>query len=305
MPSSASPICSVDAGTTVAFQDSEPAFRLITPVRYDSDLIVRMPDHYRRVDPILAFASRAPVGVYTDGMVMPKAELRRMEIHSDFGLAKRYGFRHAGLCVPDAGLRGPDRDRTFTARGRLRAGASRNPYRLLLPHFERAMRLQLRLRAADIQANSATEALDRLTVGIILARPTQLRWSWRTARPRCCWSRPTASASTLRVYAAAPSSTSALRRLIASAADRTRLADRGGALKLDRPSMRRPLLVRVAPLGAAASASWVPEPRPAAMVLVSDPDCSRDTPTDELRAPLRANPDGGGRRCGRRRRTGE
>ena len=156
--------------------------------------------------------------------------------------------------------------------------------RLLLPHFERAMRLQLRLRAADIQANSATEALDRLTVGIILVdRHAQVVVANRAAEVLLAQA-DGIGVNASGLCAASPSSTSTLRRMIASAADRTRLAGRGGALKLDRPSMRRPLLVRAAPLGAAAGISWIPEPRPAVMVLVSDPECSRDTSSDELRA---------------------
>ena len=269
--------------TTVAFQDGATRFPAYYSIRYDSNSDRAYAEHYRRVDPILAFASRAPVGVYTNDMVMPKAELRRTEIHSDFGLAndmdsvmQAFAFR-----TPDcAGLIATGRSR--------RAGDFEleqvETLGLLLPHFERAMRLQLRLRATHIQANSATEALDRLTVGMILTdRRAQVVVANRAAEVLLAQADGIGvDASGLR--GTAPSSTSALRRLIASAADRTRLTGRGGALKLDRPSMRGPLLVRVAPLGAAASASWTPEPRPAVMVLVSDPDCARDTLTDELRA---------------------
>ncbi len=269
-------------GTTVALRDGAGCFPVYHFTRYSPELHRTYPEYYHRVDPNLAFVARAPLGVYTDRMVMPKAELRRSEIYNDFGLPNdmasvihAFAFRTADCaCLVVAGRS-------------LRAGDFEEEHvetlNLLLPHLGRAMRLHLRLGAARTRADSAIEVLERLTLGVLLV----------DQRARVILANRAAEAALARadgigvdasgLRAATPSQTSALRQLIARAADRTRIAGRGGALRLDRPSMRRPLSVLVAPLGT-TGAAWLPELMPAAIVFVSDPEQDAPRPAPHLRA---------------------
>jgi len=144
-------------GAAVAFQDSASRFARYHSVGYSPVLNTAYAEHYRLLDPILAFVSKAPRGVYTDRMVMPKADLRRLEIHNEFGLPNDmdsvmqvFAFRapgYAGLISAGRSVRAGDFEQEHV-----------ETLGLLLPHLERAMRLQFRLGAARLHADSATEA---------------------------------------------------------------------------------------------------------------------------------------------------
>ena len=242
-------------------------------VGYSPEMIEAYPSYYRSRDPMLDIASRAPpLGVLTDRMVMRKAELRRLEVHSDFSRA----------CGSDSlayafAFRAPDRA-CFVATARsVRAGDFEQEHvrtlGLLLPHLGRAMRVHVRLEEARVRADGAAEALDRLAFGVVLVdRRARVVLANRAAEAMLAQGDGIgADASGLR--AATPVQTAALRRLVARAADRACIAGRGGALRLDRPSLGRPLSVLVAPIHAAAEGvAWLPDPRPAAIVFMSDPE---------------------------------
>lgn len=144
------------------------------------------------------------------------------------------------------------------------------------------MRLQLRLGAARIRADSATEALDRLALGVALVDQRARVVLANRAAEALSAQADGIGVDASGLCAATPSRTSVLHRLVARAADHTRIAGRGGSLQLERPSMRRPLSVLVAPLGATGDA-WLPEPRPAAIVFVADPEQGRGPSAPHLR----------------------
>jgi len=253
-------------------------------VGYSPELLEAYGSYYRWKDPMLDVASRAPpLGVLTDRMVMPKAELRRLEVHSDF--ARANGVDSLAYAFA---FRAPDRACFVAATRSARAGDFEREHvrtlGLLLPHLGRAMRVHVRLEDARVRADSAAEALDQLAFGVILVdRHARVVLANRAAEAMLAQGDGIgADASGLR--AATPAQTAALRRLVARAADRARVVGRGGALRLDRPSLGRPLSVLVAPVGAAAAGgAWLPEPRPAAIVFVADPEQRHRPPASHLR----------------------
>jgi len=272
----------------VALEDGARRFPAYHCVGYSPELQEAYRGYYRFRDPILDIASRAPpLGVLTDRMVMPKAELRRLEVHSDF--ARPNGIDSVAYAFA---FRAPGRACLVAATRSARAGDFEREHvrtlSLLLPHLGRAMRVHVRLEDARVRAEGAAEALDRLAFGVVLVdRHARVVLANRAAEAMLARGDGIgADASGLR--AATPAQTAALRRLVAQAADRTRVAGRGGALRLDRPSDRpfpgRPLSVLVAPVGAAAAGgAWLPEPRPAAILFVSDPEQQHRPPAFHLR----------------------
>jgi len=270
----------------VALDDGGGRLPALHFVGYSPELLGAYADYYRWRDPMLDVASRAPpLGVLTDRMVMPKAELRRLEVHSDF--ARANGIDSLAYAFA---FRAPDRACFVAATRSARAGDFEREHvrtlGLLLPHLGRAMRVHVRLEEARVRADGVTEALDRLAFGVVLVdRHARVILAHRAAEALLTQADGIgADASGLR--AATPAQTTALRRLVAHAANRARVAGRGGALRLDRPSTGRPLSVLVAPVGAAAAVggcAWLPEPRPAAIVFVADPEQRRRPPSSHLR----------------------
>ena len=98
------------------------------------------------------------------------------------------------------------------------------------------MRVHVRLQDACVRANSAIDALDRLAFGVIVVdQHARIIQANRAAEAMLAQGDGIgADASGLR--AATPAQTASLRRLVTHAADRARVAGRGGALRLDRPS---------------------------------------------------------------------
>lgn len=269
---------------TVALDDGGRRLPAYHCVGYSPELLEAYPSYYRSRDPMLDIASRAPPhSVLTDRMVMAKAELRRLEVHNDFSRA--CGIDSLAYAVA---FRAPGRTCLVAATRSARAGDFEQEHvrtlSLLLPHLGRAMRVHVRLEDARVRADSAAEALDRLAFGVVLVDGrARVILANRAAQAMLVQDDGIgADASGLR--AAMPAQTTALRRLVACAADRARVAGRGGALRLDRPSLGRPLSVLVAPIGAAAvGGGWLPEPRPAAIVFVSDPEHRHRPPASHLR----------------------
>jgi DNA-binding CsgD family transcriptional regulator len=268
----------------VALEDGARRFPAYHCVGYSPELQEAYNSYYHFRDPMLDIATRSPpLSVLTDRMVMPKAELRRLEVHSDF--ARANGIDSLAYAFA---FRAPDRACFVAATRSARAGDFEREHvrtlGLLLPHLGRAMRVHVRLEDARVRAEGAAEALDRLAFGVVLVdRHARVVLANRAAEAMLARGDGIgADASGLR--AATPAQTAALRRLVAQAADRARVAGRGGALRLDRPSLGRPLSVLVTPVGVAdAGDAWLPEPRPAAIVFMADPEQRHRPPASHLR----------------------
>lgn len=252
-------------------------------VGYSPELLEAYPSYYRSRDPMLDIASRAPPhSVLTDRMVMAKAELRRLEVHNDFSRA--CGIDSLAYAVA---FRAPGRTCLVTATRSVRAGDFEPEHvrtlGLLLPHLGRAMRVHVRLEEARVRADGAAEALDRLAFGVVLVdRQARVILANRAAEAMLAQG-DGIGVDASGLHAATLAQTASLRRLVARTADRACVAGRGGAMRLDRPSLGRPLSVLVAPIGAAAAGGWLPEPRPAAIVFMADPEQRHRSPASHLR----------------------
>lgn len=180
----------------------------------------------------------------------------------------------------------------------------------LFPHLARAARIHRRMTLAGGLGQGLTAALERLPCAALLAAADgSVPWMNRAAEALL----RRGDGLRLRegrLEAAANGATSqALRRLIAGApaAEKNghggagaggRAADAGGNLAIPRGEGRRPLAALVTPLtGAAADRLSGAAPdlaldlaRPAALILVSDPDCAVRMPAERLARALGLTP---------------
>jgi DNA-binding CsgD family transcriptional regulator len=143
--------------------------------------------------------------------------------------------------------------------------------RLLVPHFQRALQLQRRLQTVEAVGADAMAALERLTIGVILLDERAVPFAMNAAAQRILRSGDGLAMSREGVLAVAAADTTRLQRAIRDArAATSEVTSNGGALRLIRPSGRRPLEILVTPLPAGRIAVGQKAARVA--VFVSDPE---------------------------------
>jgi DNA-binding CsgD family transcriptional regulator len=158
--------------------------------------------------------------------------------------------------------------------GRMFSGDCLRFVRLLAPHLDRAVRLQMRLSSADLRADMVSGALDFLTIGVILVDRSGLPM-WLNRRAQEIINSPNG----LRISSAglsgqSPPDTRSLRKLVEGASSGTQ-----GLLALPRGPHPRPLLLTAIPLkpNGPPDAS---DKFACGVLFISDPDRS-DNPTVE------------------------
>jgi DNA-binding CsgD family transcriptional regulator len=157
--------------------------------------------------------------------------------------------------------------------------------RLLVPHLDRAARLQARLRAADLRLDMASSALDRLTLGVLFVGPAgQALWLNRRAQEIIAGSGALRLSDARGLAAATPAATRSLQGLITGAVSE----GRQGLMAISRGLEARALLLIAIPLKASVCDAGL-QPI-CGVVFISDPDRT-DTPTlDPLREAFRLTP---------------
>jgi len=265
--------------------------------------------YYARIDPWNDYLAARPSGrVVASQTVMADDAFARTEFCDDF--LRRYGIFHAMVgfvmrCGALAFVCGVHRPRE---RGGF-APAELERMAVIFPHLERAARIHRRLVQAGGLKDGLTAALDRMPLAAILVDHSgRAVWLNRLAEDMVRH----ADGLRLRdgrIEAMASNGVSAeLRRLILGVAatdatdgagttretattaangdDLAPAAEAGGLLQLPRPWPLRPLTVMVTPLtvpGRLADAALDFDlARPAALLLVSDPERAVQLPTDHL-----------------------
>jgi DNA-binding CsgD family transcriptional regulator/PAS domain-containing protein len=165
--------------------------------------------------------------------------------------------------------------------GRVFSADNLQAMRLLAPHLDRALRLQMRLSSADVRAGILSGALDCLTHGVMLVDRSGLPlWLNRRAREIM------EASSALRLSSAGfvghrPADTRSLRELIKDALS----AGKQGLVAIaDHDS--RPLLVTAIPLNPTDTSDGFNAVAHAA-VFISDPDRANDPTVETLRRAFR------------------
>lgn len=227
--------------------------------------------------------SRLPAGsVTTCARELPEATYLRTEMYNDW----MRPLRRRHFIVAIASREGPAASGPSFQREEGLPDFSGDEIALLerlLPHFRQALRLERLLAEAESARRVQHRLADALPLGVILvdARGRILEANARAEALLCARDGLSRGHDTLEVARA--SERRALARLVGEAAATGAGNARapGGVLRIARPSGRRPLLLLALPLGR-DTAFRVDPRRPAALVVVSDPEDAPELPAAQV-----------------------
>jgi DNA-binding CsgD family transcriptional regulator len=240
--------------------------------------------HYGRMDPIVPLVVAAPVGtMLTDTMVMSQASMDRNEFYQDWVRPQKLrsvlvsNLTHESANVGVAILSRTQEEGDFQQHDLDFLAA-------LVPHLQRATRMHLRLTGLRAERNTTMAALDQFVHGILVINQShQILLANRVAEEILAQADGIGSGR-LGLYTATAAQTNELRRLVAQAVGAERRTAVGGALLVDRPSMKRPYQLLVSPLSADIGWVGMSWQTPAVLVLIIDPARAPVTLERRLRA---------------------
>ncbi|MCP3728067.1 helix-turn-helix transcriptional regulator [Paraburkholderia sp. CNPSo 3272] len=239
-------------------------------------------EHYVRMDPF-ALARTWPSGtILTDPMMAPRAVIERSEFFQDWarpqGMNTAVGTNVAldggNVAVLVATRR--QRDGNFDQEHLdLLAG--------LLPHFQRALRMNLHLCGMDLVQHTASAALDALSHAVLIVDTScHVMFANRVAEEFLS-SADGIGSGPLGLFAMTTTLTNSLRSLVARATAVGKDPPTGSALALSRTSMKRPYQALISPLAVDAARARGVSRKPAALILVVDPERVPDSAERRLR----------------------
>ncbi len=152
----------------------------------------------------------------------------------------------------------------------------------LIPHLQRVLQLEQRLAQSHNLSAASAEALDRLSVGVIVV---DTKGEIRLVNQRAAAIVDLADGLVVakrQLQAARSDDTNKLRQLIHRAIQTTTAEgmSAGGFLVLPRPSQLRPLQLLITPTG--QQDFWAESQPPAALIFVTDPEREDEVPTQIL-----------------------
>jgi DNA-binding CsgD family transcriptional regulator/GAF domain-containing protein len=252
-------------------------------VRVDPQALREYGEHYVKLDPWLQRAYR--VGKLRPGLavtgveLVPNDEFARTPYCAEF--AARYGItRFLGGAIL---VEGPVSSSLSLLRNERDFSEEELAFvRELMPHLARALQFHRRLSHVQEASQAATDALERLPLGVILLDATGRVLFANVAARTIAELNDGLSLHGDGPSASLRAETTALRRIIADALAIPGRARRGGgALSLSRPSRKRSLEVLVTVLGPTAAARLGDSGARAAM-FVSDPTATISTDAQVL-----------------------
>ncbi|HLI10422.1 MAG TPA: LuxR C-terminal-related transcriptional regulator [Alphaproteobacteria bacterium] len=226
------------------------------------------PWKHRNVFANLARAPR-PSAVETDQQMLPKRELLRSDYYNgflrplDFHSVLILWLKRRGSVQPSLSIVRARKAGEFDA-------ADVELGRLLLPHLQRAVQLELRLGHLNLAEGGAAAALDLLLDAVIIIDEGGHPVFCNAAAERLLAEGDGLALEDGRFSAATSSLTARLEAIVAKAIGCRREAPAGGAMLLPRRSSPSPLRLVAVPLR--RPIDWLAPRRPAACLCVADPD---------------------------------
>lgn len=234
--------------------------------------------YYHGVNPLWHRAASAAAGtVLTDAMIMPNSELVRTEFYNDFLMPQRLGSMLSAVALVEQG-----RQTVIAAHRQPDFGPDHvSLFQRLVPHFQRAVQLNIRLAELELHHQASAEALNRLEQGALLVDATAcVVFANREAERLLDGGGLRLAEGAL--HAETVADTMLLHELLAGCARAGADAGSGGALALSRGPGRAPLSLLLAPLRSGAKPFGLAQ-RPAAILFVTDPDRAILSPLDWVR----------------------
>jgi DNA-binding CsgD family transcriptional regulator len=226
--------------------------------------------HYHSVNAVWQRAPATPAGsVHTDSMLIPRSELTRTEFFQDFLRPQGIGGMIAAVALLENG-----RQTVVTVRSHREFDDQQIAlYRLLTPHLQRAVQINIKLARAEINHAASMELLDRLEQAVLFVDENSTVLFANSAAETLM----RAEAGLWRQRGVLQGHVRSETADLHSAVVRCGQAGlAGGAfVSLSRPG-RHPLAVRVTPAPGELPA-WLAT-RPAAILCVTDPDHAAKPP---------------------------
>jgi DNA-binding CsgD family transcriptional regulator len=221
----------------------------------------------------------APLGIITPESFMPRSEYTRTELFQEWVVPQGIEAAMATNTLLDDGVASglrlwrPWRIGDFE-RHEVELFAA------FVPHVRRALRLQHRLAALEMQRASSAEAFDRLRDCVVLVDNSFGTMFANQVAEKLLGEGDGLCRDEGGIAARMTGGTAALRRLIAGGPNDNDLPG-DGCCTLARRDGRAPLAVLAVPIR--GETSWIAPRRPAAVPFVTDPDRDGRVRTDELR----------------------
>ena len=233
--------------------------------------------YYYGVDPLWQSASSAPAGtVQTDTMVIPRRELVRTEFFNDFLLPQSVeGLLNAVVLVEDG------RQSIVTLHGDQQFDEGHVAlYKLLVPHLQRAVQINIKLARAELNHSASVETLNHLEEGVLFVDlNANVRFANRAAEK--FFARRDLRLNKGRLHAGSAAETATLHAVIAKCAE-TGIHRRSDFVSLRREAGRSPLSLLIAPLPLEIPLSPIAL-RPMVVIFVNDPDAKNKPTVVQLR----------------------
>jgi DNA-binding CsgD family transcriptional regulator/PAS domain-containing protein len=233
-------------------------------------------EHWSAQDPWAYSPRLSPLTgtVFVGDALIPQGELRRTAFYADFG--RRFDVVQVVGATIDAGaagasvisINGSERRQPFSA-------AETALLTALMPHMQQALRLHRRILDAEQASNDLTGIIERSNRAIFVIDAGGRIVFLNGAAALLASKRDGIAIDQGELHGADGNTTTGLRRLMADAI-RTSTAGGGGAggvMTMGKPSGRRALVALVSPVSAADQLP-VTTNRPAALVLITDPESS-------------------------------
>ncbi len=236
--------------------------------RVDPSCLQSYAAYYHTVNPIWCRVQSTPAGtVQTDSMVMPKSEFVRTEFYNDFLLPNHIQAMLNAVVLLDEG-----RQTVVTVQG-LREFEPEHIrlHRLLAPHLQRAIQLNLKLAQLELSRLASLEALNQLNHGAILVDATGAVLLANREAEHLFSKGGGLGLSHGILHGASPGDTARLHALLAQCATPGSEAGAGGSLTLSRGPDRAPLSLLVVPLRCQGLPAFMTDRPSLALVFVTDP----------------------------------
>jgi DNA-binding CsgD family transcriptional regulator len=227
--------------------------------------------YYHQLDPFIPVAASRPIGDWLSSTNLATLPWFGTEYVEDF--VRKIGVQHIG------GLTVLSDECSLVTLAIQRQPGYRTDERLeerlcrfLTPHLQRVIELQRRLAEAESQRTAAIEALHRLEIGVILLSSEGGVMAANRGASEMAAAGDGFALSREGPSAQTPRDTDRLRGLIQGAVRTTqgRGSHPGGAMRLERPSGKRPYEVLVTPIS--PHRLYVGSRHAAALLFVTDPE---------------------------------
>ncbi|MHB1207139.1 MAG: helix-turn-helix transcriptional regulator [Rhodospirillaceae bacterium] len=269
------------SGTYCMFVRHDPIARegeILTDSGFDPEIVIKYKNYFASINPWLKNVHTQPIGlVIPSEQRFPVSELQRTEFYADFVRPQKI-HSGAGVTLLQDGSRFFALSMMFQMGHARQKPAAITRMQRLVPHLQRAARINRQLAHSAFRWQAAEETLNRLAVGVILVTADlSVVFGNRSANAILTKADGIAVGRSGRLSIADSEGASQLLHLVTMPH-----AGTTGALAIRRPSGERPFTMLVAPVLHAASPTELAQA--VAMVFIRDPLDRSDVSNEVLSA---------------------